>query len=58
MHGWDATDLGFRSIYHARGRFDNMDPLCEMAYSISAYAISGNNPINNIDVLGLAPMHF
>ena len=56
MHGLDVTDLGFRSVHNARGRFDNMDPLCELAYHSSPYAISANNPVNNIDVLGLTPM--
>ena len=58
MHGLDVTDLGFRSVHNARGRFDNMDPLCEQAYHSSPYAISANNPVNNVDVLGLTPMKF
>ena len=56
MHGMDVTDLGFRSVHNARGRFDNMDPLCEQAYHSSPYAISANNPVNNVDVLGLTPI--
>jgi RHS repeat-associated protein len=58
MHGLDVTDLGFRSVHNARGRFDNIDPLCELSYHSSPYAISANNPINNIDVLGLESMNF
>ena len=45
MHGLNATDLGFRSVHNARGRFDNIDPLAELAYHCSPYAIiSANNP--------------
>jgi len=49
MNGWDETDLGWRGLQNATMRFNTLDPLAELKYSISPYAFCGNNPINRID---------
>ncbi len=49
-------DYGFRNYDPQTGRFVQQDPLAE-AYSFSTpYSYAGNDPIANIDYLGLAPV--
>lgn len=52
MHGYDATDLGWRSIHNAKFRFDSFDPDAELDYDISPYAACHNNPVMKIDPNG------
>ncbi len=49
--GW--KDLGFRQYDQTTGRFHVVDPLAELQLGESPYQYAGNNPINNVDVLGL-----
>ena len=53
MNGYDMYDYGFRQYYATIGRFTSIDPLCELSPSQSTYAHASNNPINNIDYMGL-----
>ncbi|MDD2797225.1 MAG: DUF6443 domain-containing protein [Bacteroidales bacterium] len=53
MHGYDVSDLGWRTLHHAKMRFDAFDPSAEKDYSTSPYAFCGNNPVNRIDPDGL-----
>ena len=49
--GW--KDLGFRNYMADLGRFHAVDPLSELQLTESTYQFAGNNPIKNVDVLGL-----
>jgi RHS repeat-associated protein len=51
--GTGLKDLGFRQYDAAIGRFHAVDPLAEMQLDMSTYQYAGNNPVNQIDVLGL-----
>jgi RHS repeat-associated protein len=51
--GTGLKDLGFRQYDAALGRFHAVDPLAELQDDQSAYQYAGNNPVNQIDVLGL-----
>ncbi|MEM9858213.1 MAG: RHS repeat-associated core domain-containing protein [Bacteroidota bacterium] len=51
--GLGLKDLGFRQYDITTGRFHVVDPLAELQLGESPYQYAGNNPINNIDVLGL-----
>lgn len=53
MSGYDMYDYGARGYFAASGRFTSIDPLCEKHPNISPYAYCNNNPVNNIDPLGL-----
>lgn len=46
-------DLGFRQYDQAIGRFHVVDPLAELQLVESPYQYAGNNPVNNVDLLGL-----
>jgi len=52
--GYDCFAYGFRDYYATIGRFTSIDPLAEMSYSSSPYAYAANNPVKNIDWLGLS----
>jgi len=52
MNALDETDLGNRGVHHAKMRFDTMDRFAEKYPWQSPYCFAGNNPVNNIDVLG------
>uniref|UniRef100_UPI00404A10AA RHS repeat-associated core domain-containing protein n=1 Tax=Fulvivirga sp. TaxID=1931237 RepID=UPI00404A10AA len=49
--GW--KDLGFRQFEPATGRFHTIDPLAELQLDQSVYQFASNNPVSNIDELGL-----
>ena len=53
MHGLNWQDFGARWLDNARLQFTSVDPLAENHYDVSPYAYCMNNPINNIDPLGL-----
>lgn len=53
--GTGLKDLGFRQYDAAIGRFHALDPLAELQYDQSNYQYAGNNPVSQIDVLGLWP---
>ena len=53
--GTGLKDLGFRQYDPATGRFDAVDPLAELQLDNSTYQYAGNNPVSQIDVLGLDP---
>lgn len=46
-------ELGFRQYDAALGRFHAIDPLAELQIDLSTYQYAGNNPVNQLDVLGL-----
>jgi RHS repeat-associated protein len=46
-------DYGFRQLDPVLGRWFCVDRMAEKYLSTSPYAYAGNNPINNIDILGL-----
>ncbi|MDR2557149.1 MAG: DUF6443 domain-containing protein [Bacteroidales bacterium] len=50
---YDVFDYGFRGYYAAAGRFTSIDPMSEGTYAVSTYAYASNNPVGNIDVMGL-----
>ena len=54
MGGFDTYDYGFRGYYPAIVRFTSIDPLAEAKYSGSPYIYAANNPVKNIDWLGLS----
>ncbi len=51
--GTGLKDLGFRQYDAAIGRFHAVDPLAELQSEQSTYQYAGNNPVSQIDVLGL-----
>jgi len=55
-HGWNTYDYGFRGYYAPTGRFTSIDPLAEQTPWQSPYDYANNNPINNIDWMGLSGM--
>ena len=55
-HGYNTYDYGFRGYYATIGRFTSVDPLTEQTPWQSPYTYANNNPINNIDLMGLSGM--
>jgi len=53
MHGLNWQDYDARWLDNAGLQFTSVDPLAENHYDVSPYAYCMNNPINNIDPLGL-----
>lgn len=53
-HGYNTYDYGFRGYYATTGRFTSVDPLAEQTPWQSPYTYANNNPINNIDWMGLS----
>ena len=51
--GTGLKDLGFRQYDAALGRFHAVDPLAELQLDNSTYQYAANNPVSQIDVLGL-----
>jgi len=52
MHGYDTYDIVWRQYYPAIMRFQTPDPYAEKYYSISPYAMCGDNMVNRIDPAG------
>jgi RHS repeat-associated protein len=52
--GIGLKDLGFRQYDPTLGRFHAVDPLAELQPDNSSYQYAGNNPVINVDVLGLS----
>jgi len=52
VHGLNTYDHGARQNYSILGVWDRIDPMTEKYYNISPYAVSGDNPINIIDING------
>ncbi len=55
-HDYNTYDYGFRGYYATIGRFTSVDPLTEQTPWQSPYTYANNNPINNIDWMGLSGM--
>ncbi len=55
-HDYNTYDYGFRGYYATTGRFTSVDPLAEQTPWQSPYTYANNNPINNIDWMGLSGM--
>lgn len=53
--GTGLKDLGFRHYDAALGRFHAVDPLAELQSEQSTYQYASNNPVSQVDVLGLWP---
>ena len=53
-HGLDLYDYGARRYDPALARWTSPDPLCENYYNISPYAFCHDNPVNRIDMDGMA----
>ncbi len=51
--GIGLKDLAFRQYDAATGRFDAVDLLAELQLDQSTYQYAGNNPVSQVDVLGL-----
>ena len=51
-HGYDVTDHGNRTVYHAINRYTTIDRFAEKYPWQSPYAHAGNNPVNFVDVGG------
>ena len=51
---YDCYTYGFRDYYAAIGRFTSIDPMAEGTYWQSTYSYANNNPIRNIDWMGLS----
>ena len=56
-HDHNTYDYGFRGYYAPIGRFTSVDPLTEQTPWQSPYTYANNNPINNIDLMGLSGMN-
>jgi RHS repeat-associated protein len=52
----DWYDYGARMYDPALGRFHTMDPLSEIYSYQSPFAYAANNPISNIDFMGMSPL--
>lgn len=57
MEGFDVFDYGFRGYYATIMRFTSIDPLAEETPWQSPYVYAANNPICNIDWMGLGVMN-
>lgn len=55
MYGYDTYNYNYRQYYSTIGQFTSIDPLAESAPYRTPYAFAANNPVNNIDLLGLFP---
>ena len=53
MHGFDIYEYEFRNYYATIMRFTAMDPLCEQTPWQSPYTYAANNPVCNVDWMGL-----
>ena len=58
MHGFDIYEYEARGYYAAIMRFTAMDPLCEQTPWQSPYAYAANNPVCNVDWMGLGAWGF
>ena len=58
MHGYDEYEYEFRNYYATIMRFTSMDPLCEQTPWQSPYVYAANNPVCNVDWMGLSPWGF
>ena len=58
MHGFDIYEYETRGYYASIMRFTAMDPLCEQTPWQSPYVYAANNPICNVDWMGLYPGSF
>ena len=58
MHGMDVYEYEFRNYYATIMRFTGIDPLCEQAPWQSPYVYAANNPVCNVDWMGLGAWGF
>ncbi len=58
MHGMDVYEYESRNYYATIMRFTAMDPLCEQTPWQSPYVYAANNPVCNVDWMGLSPWSF
>lgn len=58
MHGLDIYEYEARGYYATIMRFTAMDPLCEQTPWQSPYVYAANNPVCNVDWMGLYPSGF
>ena len=56
-HGYDVTDHGNRTVYHAINRYTTMDRFAEKYPWQSPYVHAGNNPVNFVDENGDFPIY-
>lgn len=54
MHGFDIYEYEARGYYATIMRFTAMDPLCEQTPWQSPYVYAANNPVRNVDWMGLS----
>ena len=54
MNGMDVYEYEFRNYYATIMRFTAMDPLCEQTPWQSPYVYAANNPVCNVDWMGLS----
>jgi RHS repeat-associated protein len=54
--GLNLSDYGARWYDAAVGRFWNSDPLADIFHYQSTYAYAANNPVGNIDFMGMGPV--